>query len=70
MQDERLTVPLERARGQTLNFCIGIEKFWWSAKNHLNKRVMAQASELSADRFHELVLDSVNSPATQKVQKI
>ena len=50
-------------------FCIGIEKFWWSAKNHFNKRVMAQASELSADRFRELVLDSVNSPPTDRVQK-
>ena len=40
---------------------IGIEKFWWSAKNYFNKRVMAQDKELDVEKFHSLVLDSVNN---------
>ena len=53
-----------------LVFFSAIEKYWWSAKSHFNKRAMAQAEELSEARFRELVLESVNSIPVDKVHRI
>ena len=47
-----------------------IEKYWWSAKSHYNKRVMAQSEEITEQRFRELVLESVNSIPVDKVHRL
>ena len=48
----------------------GIEKFWWSSKNHFNKRLLAAPAEVDRTRFEQLVLDSVNNVATDKVHRL
>ena len=50
--------------------CSGIEKFWWSAKNHFNKRLLAAPAEVDRGRFEQLVLDSVRTVATDKVHRL
>ena len=49
---------------------VAIEKYWWSAKSHFNKRAMAQAAELTEARFRELVLESANSIPVDKVHRL
>ena len=46
---------------------VAIEKLWWSSKSWFNKRVLAQSQELTVERFHQLILESVNSVPTYKV---
>ena len=52
-----------------------IEKYWWSAKNYFNKRVMARAADPEAEDlddagFRKLVLESVNSIPVDKVLRL
>ena len=51
-------------------FVPAIEKFWFAAKTHFNKRLLAATSEISRDRFRALVLESVNSVAQAKVLRL
>ena len=53
-----------------LCLCIGIEKFWWSAKNHFNKRLLAAPAELDRERFEQMVLESVTSVPADKVHNL
>ena len=53
-----------------VTFFSAIEKYWWSSKNYFNKRVMAQAVELTEARFKQLVLESVNSIPLDKVHRL
>ena len=49
-------------------FCgVAIEKLWWSSKSWFNKRMLASSQELTVEKFHQLILESVNSVPTQKV---
>ena len=50
--------------------CAGIEKFWWSSKNHFNKRLLAAPAEIDRVRFEQLVLDSVNNVTNEKVRRL
>ena len=49
---------------------IAIEKFWWSSKNHFNKRLLAAPEELDRHRFEQLVMESVTAVATEKVHRL
>ena len=47
-----------------------IEKFWWSAKSHFNKRLLASAEEIKKEKFYELVMESVNVVPMDKVLRL
>ena len=49
---------------------IAIEKFWWSSKNHFNKRLLAAPEELDRRRFELFVMESVYAVATEKVHRL
>ena len=51
-------------------FVSAIEKFWFTAKNYFNKRLLAADAELKEKRFRDLVLESVNSVPKEKVLRL
>ena len=51
-------------------FLLAIEKFWFTAKNYFNKRLLAADAELKEKRFKDLVLESVNSVPKEKVLRL
>ena len=51
-------------------FVSAIEKFWFTAKNYFNKRLLAAETELKEKKFKDLVLESVNSVPKEKVLRL
>ena len=51
----------------TLRNAITVEQY---SHNHFNKRLLAARAEVDRTRFEQLVLDSVNNVATDKVHRL